>query len=93
MAEERATRRFKNIKEDSLLNQRKGSYRKRQKALPQKENNKLTLSKALDEEALDGRERSLASVKRARLKEKKSQDSTKKNIRNKKNCTRSKNPR
>ncbi len=76
MAEERATRRFKNIKED-LTQQRKGITGK-EKGFTSKRENKLTLSKALDEEALDGRERSLASVKRARLKEKKSQDSTKK---------------
>ena len=36
---------------------------------------KLTLSKALDHEAIEGKERSLASVRRARLKEKKNQDS------------------
>ena len=38
------------------------------------------MSKALDDEALDGRERSLSSVKRARLKAKKSQDSEKTNL-------------
>ena len=82
MAEERATRRFKNIKED-LTQQRKGIIGK-EKGFTSKRENKLTLSKALDEEALDGRERSLASVKRARLKEKKSQDFAKKNIDTKK---------
>ena len=36
---------------------------------------KLTISKALDEEGMDQRERSLASVRRSRLKEKKNQES------------------
>ena len=82
IAEERATNRFKNLKEDALqakkktLGKDKNFYSKRER--------KLTLSKALDDEALDGRERSLASVKRARLKEKKNQDSEKINIETKK---------
>ena len=49
-----------------------------------KRETKLTLTKALDEEALDGRERSLASVRRARLKEKKSQVTENKIVENKK---------
>ena len=72
MAEERATKRFKTIKED-IIQQKKGNLSK-DKGFTSKRENKLTLSKALSEEALDGRERSLASVKRARLKEKKNQD-------------------
>ena len=81
-AEEQATRRFKNLNEDSI--QSKKSALVREKGFTSKRENKLTLSKALDEEALDGRERSLASVKRARLKEKKSQDSAKENFETKK---------
>ena len=72
MAEERATKRFKTIKED-IIQQKKSNLAK-DRSFTSKRENKLTLSKALDDEALDGRERSLASVKRARLKEKKNQD-------------------
>jgi len=78
MAEERATRRFKNSKEDAA--QAKKSAAGKDKGFASKRENKLTLSKALDEEALDGRSRSLASVKRARLKVKKSQDDEKKAV-------------
>ena len=78
IAEERATKRFKNLKEDSL--QQKKSTLKKDKTFASKRENKLTISKALNEEALDGRERSLASVRRARLKEKKNQDSEKTKI-------------
>ena len=72
MAEERATKRFKTIKED-IIQQKKSNLAK-DRSFTSKRESKLTLSKALDDEALDGRERSLASVKRARLKEKKNQD-------------------
>ena len=72
MAEERATKRFKNLKEDNL--QQKKSNLGKDKAFTSKREYKLTLSKALDDEALEGRERSLASVRRARLKEKKNLD-------------------
>ena len=82
MAEERATKRFKTIKED-VIQQKKDQFRK-DKGFSSKRENKLTLSKALDHEALDGRERSLASVKRARLKEKKNLDLEKKKIETKK---------
>jgi len=82
MAEERATKRFKNLKED-IIQQKKSSLAK-DKGFTSKREQKLTLSKALDDEALDGRERSLASVKRARLKEKKNLDSDKKKIETKK---------
>ncbi len=82
MAEERAAKRFKNVKEDSL--QQKKTSLGKDKSFASKREYKLTLSKALDDDALDGRERSLASVKRARLKEKKSQDSKKTNIETKK---------
>ena len=82
LAEERAAKRFKNVKEDSL--QQKKTSLGKDKSFASKREYKLTLSKALDDDALDGRERSLASVKRARLKEKKSQDSKKTNIETKK---------
>ena len=82
MAEERATNRFKNLKEDSL--QPKKSSLGKDKGFTSKREQKLTLSKALDDEVLDGRERSLASVRRARLKEKKNQDSEKAKIETKK---------
>tara|TARA_B100000029_G_scaffold490270_1_gene549115 strand:- start:1360 stop:3591 length:2232 start_codon:yes stop_codon:yes gene_type:complete len=72
MAEERATKRFKTIKED-IIEQKKRNLGK-EKGFISKRESKLTLSKALDDDAFDGRERSLASVKRARLKEKKNQD-------------------
>ena len=82
MAEERATNRFKNLKADSL--QPKKSSLGKDKGFTSKREQKLTLSKALDDEVLDGRERSLASVRRARLKEKKNQDSEKAKIETKK---------
>ena len=82
MAEERATNRFKNLKADSL--QPKKSSLGKDKGFTSKREQKLTLSKALDDEVLDGRERSLASVRRARLKEKKNQDSEKTKIETKK---------
>jgi len=81
-AEERAKKRFKSLKEDSF--QPKKSNLTKSKGLSIRRENKLTLSKALDDEALEGRERSLASVRRARLKEKKSQDFTNKKIETKK---------
>tara|TARA_B100000686_G_scaffold354320_1_gene463934 strand:- start:651 stop:2873 length:2223 start_codon:yes stop_codon:yes gene_type:complete len=81
MAEERATKRFKNSEEDKLK-QKKSSLGK-DKSFASKREGKLTLSKALNED-LEGRERSLASVRRARLKEKKNQDLGKKKIETKK---------
>ena len=65
MAEERATKRFKNLKED--ISQSKKSNLGKSKGSTSKREYKLTLSKALDDEALEGKERSLASVRRARL--------------------------
>ena len=82
IAEERATKRFKNLKEE--VSQIKKSTFVKAKSYGPKRKQKLTLSKALDDDALEGRERSLASVKRARLKEKKSQDSQKNNVETKK---------
>jgi len=75
-AEERATKRFKDTKEENL--QSKKTSLGKEKNFTSKREYKLTLSKAMDESAFDGRERSLAAVKRARLKEKKNQDSGKK---------------
>ena len=82
MAEERATRRFKNLNEDST--QPKKSSMGKERSFESKRQNKLTLSRALDDEVFDGKERSLSSVKRARLKAKKNQDSTQVNIETKK---------
>ena len=82
MAEERATKRFKGLDQDKPQT-KKGSLGK-DKSFTSKRESKLTLSKALDDEALEGRERSLASVRRARLKEKKNQDSEKVKIETKK---------
>ena len=77
-AEERATKRFKTIKED-IIQQKKNNLGK-DKSFTTKRENKLTLSIALDDEALNDRERSLASVKRARLKEKKNLNQENKKI-------------
>ena len=82
MAEEKATKRFKGLDQDKL--QQKKSSLSKDKSFTSKRESKLTLSRALDDEALEGRERSLASVRRARLKEKKNQDSEKKKLRQKK---------
>ena len=78
MAEERATGRFKNNESAPKTAPSK------EKSFISKRENKLTLSKAMDHEALEGKERSLASVKRARLKEKKLQDFENNTIENKK---------
>jgi len=82
MAEERATRRFKNLNEGGAEPRKNFMGKERSFAL--RKQNKLTLSKALDEETFDGKERSLSAVKRARLKAKKSQDFVKENIESKK---------
>jgi len=79
-AEEKATKRFKGSKED-VSQLKKGNLGKTKGSTVKREA-KLTLSKALDDGALDEKERSLASVKRARLKEKKNLD-----FENKKNAT------
>jgi len=82
LAEERATKRFTNVKVNTP--QLKKSSQTKDRGFAIKREQKLTLSKALDDEALDGKERSLASVRRARLKEKKNQDFEKIKIENKK---------
>ena len=84
IAEERATKRFKNTREEKDNLQQKKSNLSKNKSFASKREYKLTLSKALDEETFDGRERSLASVRRARLKEKKSQEPEKSKIDTKK---------
>ena len=77
-AEEKATKRFKDkgTKGESIQPKKTGLAK--EKSLASRREYKLTLSKATDEAALDGRERSYAAVKRARLKEKKNQDSSNK---------------
>tara|TARA_B100000700_G_scaffold170434_1_gene188269 strand:- start:1985 stop:4219 length:2235 start_codon:yes stop_codon:yes gene_type:complete len=82
MAEERATKRIKDLDRDKL--QQKKSNLVKDKSFSPKRATKLTLSKALDDDALEGRERSLASVRRARLKEKKNQEHAKQKIETKK---------
>ena len=82
IAEEKATKRFKSLKEEDL-EIKKGNLGKN-KASSSKREYKLTISKALDHEAMEGKERSLASVRRARLKEKKNQDIGDKKIESKK---------
>ena len=68
-AEENAKKRFKSPSkpEDSIF--KKNTLTKNKSNISKREV-KLTISKALDEEALEGKGRSLASVRRARLKEK-----------------------
>ena len=78
IAEEKATRRFKDSKDQNF--QPKKSGLTKNKNFTARRESKLTISKALDDEALDGKERSLASVRRARLKEKKSQDESDKKV-------------
>jgi len=73
LAEERATKRFKHSRVGEGLQSKKINQGK-SKGSQSKREYKLTLSKALDDEAMDGKERSLASVRRARLKEKKNQE-------------------
>jgi len=78
IAEEKATRRFRDSKDQNFLPKKSGLTKN--KNFSARRENKLTISKALDDEALDGKERSLASVRRARLKEKKNQDDSGKKI-------------
>ena len=82
IAEERATKRFKDQKEENF--QQKKSGLTKSKGSSSKREYKLTISKALDDEDLGQRERSLASVRRARLKEKKNQEQESKKIETKK---------
>ena len=82
IAEERATKRFKNINKHDLT-PKKGSLGKNKSTTSRREY-KLTLSKVLTDDVIEGRERSLASVRRARLKEKKNQNSDDQKIETKK---------
>jgi len=75
-AEERATKRFKTLKGEDL--EPKKTNLGKGKSSTSKREYKLTLSRALNQDEIDGKERSLASVRRARLKEKKNQDFDKK---------------
>ena len=81
IAEERATKRFK-TPDENILTPKKGNINKNKSS--SKREYKLTLSKAADEDAMEGRERSLASVRRARLKEKKTLEKDKTKVENKK---------
>jgi len=65
IAEQRATKRFRDGEEESL----KGKSIGKSKTSIKKREYKLTLSRALSEEEIDPKERSLASVRRARFKE------------------------
>ena len=64
IAEERATKRISD-------NESKAKLSNKSKIQNQKREYKLTLSRALNDEESTGKERSLASIRRARLKEKK----------------------
>ena len=82
VAEERASKRFKSFYEDKT--QPKKSTLGKEKSFSSKREYKLTLSKAMDDDTFNAKERSLSAVKRARLKAKKNQDSPKINIETKK---------
>jgi len=81
-AEERATKRFKRLKDEDSSS-KKPNLGKNKNAVSKREY-KLTLSRAQSEDEMDGKERSLASVRRARLKEKKNQDTVDTKIETKK---------
>jgi len=68
IAEERATKRFRSDKEAASQAKKKSLVRS--KSSDSKREYKLTLSKAMDDSVMDSRERSLASVRRARIKDK-----------------------
>ncbi len=78
IAEERATKRFKNLKDEEISKKR--TTLSKGKSSEGKREYKLTLSKAMTDDAMEGRERSLASVRRARLKEKKNQNNENKKV-------------
>ena len=80
-AEQQATKRF--IQPDQKKNE-KTKEKNFDKAFPARREHKLTISRAMDVEEFEIKQRSLASVKRARLKEKKNLkpgDDIKKNLR------------
>ena len=70
IAEERATKRFTSTKKEENFDTKKKGLSK-SKGFTTRRDKKFTLSKALVDESMEGKERSLASVRRARLKEKK----------------------
>ena len=72
-AEENAKKRFKSFGKSDDTHSKKSSLVKSKSSISKREV-KLTISTALDEEALEGKGRSLASVRRSRLKEKQSQN-------------------
>jgi len=82
-AEERAKKRFSNLDKEETVHSKKGSFGKNKSSASKREY-KLTISKALDDEALEVKGRSLASVRRARLKEKQNQNLESNKIENKK---------
>ena len=63
MAEERATKRIKNLKEDNLQARKRNTLGRRNKSFGAKREYKLTLSKALDDEALDGKRKKFSISK------------------------------
>ncbi len=83
IAEERATKRFKDNKKVEESHSKKSTLGKN-KEFDSKRKHKLSVSKALDHEAFESKGRSLASLRRARLKEKKNQDVDEKKIETKK---------
>ena len=82
-AEENAKKRFKSFGKSEDSHSKKSSLVKGKSSISKREV-KLTISKALDEDALEGKGRSLASVRRSRLKEKHSQNSENAKVENKK---------
>ena len=81
LAEQKAKKRIKNI---GLEEDKGKKSQDKSKNFGSKREYKLTISRALEDETSSGRERSLASVRRARLKEKKLQFPDKKNSESKK---------
>ncbi len=82
-AEERAKKRFRSPEKEDTANLKRSTLAKTKGSVSKREY-KLTLSKALDDDALEGKGRSLASVRRARLKEKQNQNAETKKIETKK---------
>mgnify|MGYP001223144845 CR=1 FL=1 len=83
IAEERATKRFTSTKKEENFDTKKKGLSK-SKGFTTRRDKKFTLSKALVDESMEGKERSLASVRRARLKEKKNLEAEDKKIETKK---------
>ena len=81
-AEERAKSRFKNPEKNESFPGKKGGLLKGKTS--QKREYKLTLSKVLDDDTIEGKGRSLASIRRARIKEKQNQNNEKVKVETKK---------